>query len=246
MTKLNQILAIEKGTKARVAKALTGAYHQFQKPALFMGVSRTYQPLAEDGETFPPESQRVQVKADTVLDGLVGVLTDMFDVVATKEWANTEAKADVVVDGQTLLTDVPATYLLFLEKQLQDLHTVIGSLPALDPTEKWGFDPSQDVFATDAVETTKTKKVPRSQVLYEATDKHPAQVEVYHEDIPVGRWSTVKFSGALPRHRLNQMTDRVDTLLRAVKFAREEANSITVDSKVVGAKVLDFVFAVAN
>jgi hypothetical protein len=32
----------------------------------------------------------------------------------------------------------------------------------------------------------------------EATEKHPAQVEVYHEDVVVGQWKTVKFSGALP------------------------------------------------
>ena len=34
---------------------------------------------------------------------------------------------------------------------------------------------------------------------YEATEKHPAQVETYTEDIKVGEWTMVKFSGAIPQ-----------------------------------------------
>lgn len=48
-------------------------------------------------------------------------------------------------------------------------------------------------------------QVPRNHVKAEATDKHPAQVEVYHEDVPVGYWTTVKFSGALPARRVNEL-----------------------------------------
>ena len=48
------------------------------------------------------------------------------------------------------------------------------------------------------MQTLRTKKVPRNHVKAEATEKHPAQVEVYYEDVAVGYWTTVKFSGALP------------------------------------------------
>lgn len=70
--------------------------------------------------------------------------------------------------------------------------------------------------------TVRTKKVPRNHVKAEATDKHPAQVDVYYEDVPVGYWTTVKFSGALPARRVNELLDRVEKLQQAVKFAREE------------------------
>ncbi|MCK2217681.1 hypothetical protein MF672_028380 [Actinomadura sp. ATCC 31491] len=135
LAKLNQILAVEKGVKASSQRAVTDAYHTIQKPPLLSGLSRTYQPIDDEGEQLPPESTRVQVKAEEVLAEVGKALTKLFDVTATKDWTNTVAKADVVVDGQPLIEGAPVTYLLFLEKQLVDLHTLISKLPTLDPAE---------------------------------------------------------------------------------------------------------------
>jgi len=134
------------------------------------------------------------------------------------------------------------TYLLFLEKQLTDLHTFVHKLPVLDPSESWRFDPSQDCWASDTAETSKTKKVPRNHVKAEATEKHPAQVEVYHEDVVVGYWKTVKFSGALPAARVRELLERVERLQKAVKMAREEANGVAVESVKSGDKVFGYLF----
>jgi hypothetical protein len=76
----------------------------------------------------------------------------------------------------------------------------------------------------------------------EATEKHPAQVEVYYEDITVGYWRTVKFSGALPAQRINELLARVERLQEAVKFAREEANNLEVEEQKVGEKVFQYLF----
>jgi hypothetical protein len=242
MARLNQIIAIEKGVKSRSFQELTEAHQELQKPALLSGIARTYRPKDEEGEQFPPESTRVQIRADDVIRQTVRVLTQIFDVTATKDWANTRARADVVVDGQTLLTQVPATYLLFLEKQLVDLHTFVKKLPVLDAAESWTFDPSADAWATEPVQTAKTKKIPRNHVKAEPTDKHPAQVEVYYEDVVVGYWRTVKFSGALPAQRVNELLARVERLQEAVKFAREEANNLEVEDAKVGERIFHYVF----
>src|ERR1700724_2885632 len=98
MTRLNQIIAVEKGVKTRSFQELTEAHHALQKPTLLSGISRTYRPKDEEGEQLPPESTRVQVKTDDVLRQTATVLTRLFDVTATKDWANCSAKADVVVD----------------------------------------------------------------------------------------------------------------------------------------------------
>lgn len=241
--KLNQIIAIEKGVKGTSFQELTEAHHLLQKPSLLAGLSRTYQPKDEEGEQFPPEFTRVQASAETVIKDTAKILTKLFDVTAAKDWANCSARADIVVDGRTLAADVPATYLLFLEKQLVDMHTFIRKLPTLDPSETWAFDPSADAYVTEAVQTAKTKKVPRNHVKAEATDKHPAQVETYMEDIIVGYWRTVKFSGALPASRVKELLDRVDKLQQAVKYAREEANSIEAPDKRVGESVFGYLFA---
>lgn len=240
--KLNQVIAIEKGIKSRSLQDLTEAHHNLQKPALLAGISRTYRPKDEEGEQFPPESTRVQIKAEDVIHKTSEVLTKLFDVVATKDWANCNAKADVIVDGNVLLSQVPATYLLFLEKQLVDLHTFIKKLPTLDASESWTFDSSADYWATEPMQTIKTKKIPRNHVKAEATEKHPAQVEVYYEDVVVGSWRTIKFSGALPASRVNELLNRVEKLQEAVKFAREEANNIEVTEQKMGAKVFHYLF----
>jgi hypothetical protein len=240
MTKLNQIIAVEKGTQSRTARSITDAYHLIQKPALLAGISRTYRPKDEEGESLPPESTKVQVKAEGVLRDVATAMTNLFDVVATKDWANRVAKADVVVEGRPILTDVPVSYLLFLEKQLTDLKTFLEKLPTLDAAESWTFDEGQDVWRADAVETARTKKVPRNHVKYEATEKHPAQVEMYYEDVVVGTWTKVTFSGAMPTHRINQLRERIDKLQDAVKSAREEANGIEVEQQRLGGAIFDF------
>lgn len=241
--KLNQVIAIEKGTKSRSLQDLTEAHHNLQKTTMLAGIARTYRPKDEEGEQFPPESTRVQLRAEDVIRSTSETLTKLFDVVATKDWANCDAKADVVVDGKVLLSQVPATYLLFLEKQLLDLHTFVKKLPVLDASESWTFDPSADCWATEPVSTLKTKKVPRNHVKAEATEKHPAQVEVYYEDVVVGTWRTIKFSGALPARRVHELLDRVEKLQEAVKFAREEANNREVTEQKIGATVFNYLFS---
>lgn len=190
VAKLNQVIAVEKGVKAKTRQDLTAAQRGLDKPALLAGISRTYQPKDEEGEHLPPESTRVQVKAEDVLRDTAATLTRLFDVTATKDWANCDARADIEVEGRTLPRDVPVSYLLFLEKQLADLGAFIRKLPTLDAAESGSLDPSTGAWKTDAVRTAGTKKVPRNHVKAEATDKHPAQVEVYYEDIPVGYCTT--------------------------------------------------------
>ncbi len=172
VTKLNQILAVEKGVKSDVQRKVTDAYHTIQKAPLLSGIARTYQPIDDEGEQLPPESTKVQVQAEGVLKDVGATLTRLFDVTATKDWANCTAKASVKVDGNVLLADVPVTYLLFLEKQLTDIHTLISKLPTLDPSETWAKDENTDTWRTEPVKTTRTKKVPRNHVLAEATDKN--------------------------------------------------------------------------
>lgn len=240
MARLNQIIAIEKGIKSRSVQELAAAQQALQKPALQAGIARTYRPKDEEGEQLPPESNKVQVKAEQVLRQTVEILTKLFDVTATKDWTNCRARADVVVDGQTLLAQVPVSYLLFLEKQLADLQTFIKKLPVLDPAETWAFDPSADCWATEPVQTVRTKKIPRNHVKAEATEHHPAQVEVYYEDVTVGYWRTVKFSGALPASRINELLGRMERLQQAVKFAREEANNTEAEELRVAQRVFQY------
>ena len=242
-TTLSQILGVEKGVKNQTHEDLTRLHHDVQRTEKLAGVSRTYAPLAEDGEQFPDETSRVQIRVEDTLQDIAKHSTRLFDTVATKDYANTEASADVVVDGHVLLSDVPATHLLFLEQELQNLHTEIKKLPILPLGEDWEHDDEAGVYASKAAQTAKGKKIPRVLVKYEATDKHPAQTEVWQEDTVVGYWTTKKFSGALPVPRKVQLLDRVRKLLDAVRFARAAANKIEVTDVKEGKVIFDYLLA---
>ena len=242
MPKLNQIIAIQAGKKTQAKDTLTEAYHLIKKPELLAGLVRTYQPRDDGGEPQPDERKQVQVKVNELISKVKTDLIEMFDVVATQDWSNCQAKADVVVDGRALLKAVPVTHLLFLEKQLTDLRTFIDTLPILDAAEDWDYKAEVDSFVSQPSRTNRTKKVPKNHIKYEATKEHPAQVEMYMEDVWVGTWTTTKFSGAIPAATRNAMLERVRKLLDAVKEAREEANGLEVKSQKVGAAVLGYIF----
>lgn len=241
-TKLNQLIAIEKGARSQASTDLATAYQRVGKAELLAGIARTYRAIDDEGEALPPESKRVQVRTREVIAEVKAALTRLLDVTATKDATNCVAKADLVVDGNTLAKDLPVTYLLFLEKQLGELKSFVAKLPRLDPAEAWSFDEVTDCFATEPSQTVRTKKVPRNHVLAEATDKHPAQVQVYHEDVVVGRWTTTKFSGALPAKEVGEMLARIGKLTDAVKIAREAANSTPVTDVKPGGAILGYVF----
>lgn len=242
MGKLNQVIAILPNKKSAAKEVLTKAYHVLQKADLLSGISRTYQPKDETGEQQPSERKMPQVRVKELIAESSKALVEMIDAVATQDLANTKAKADVKVDGTVLLKDVPVTHLLFLEKQLVDLKTFVEKIPTLDPAEEWEYRQDADYFATKPSQNNRTKKVPRVIEKSPATKEHPAQVELVHEDVFVGVWTTVKFSGAIRASERNAMLERVAVLSDAVKTAREEANSIDVTQVKEGETVLDFVF----
>ncbi len=240
--RLNQIIAVEKGAKAAANAAIDKVYHTIQKAEPFSGIARTYKPKDDEGETFPDESTRVQVMAEGLLRDAADAWTRLLDVTATKDWSNTEAMADVVVDGQIIIAAAPVSYLIWLEKQLVSMRTVIGKLPVLDPANEWTTSPT-GAWATPTVQTNKSKKIPRNHEVSPATDKHPAQVQVWQEDVVVGHWSTIKYSGAMPQTRIDTLTTRVDTLVQAVKYAREEANGLDVTDRSVGGPLFAYLLA---
>lgn len=242
-TKLHQILAVEKGVKRRTHDEISHLHHTVTREPLLVGQSRVYTKAEEDGEDLPNEGMPVRVKAPEVIDQVAASLARLFDVTLTKDTANLSATADVVVDGVTLLSNVPVSYLLFLEKQLTDVRTFVRKLPVLEPGVKWTWSTQQAAYESEPVKTTRSKKVPRVLVRYEATEHHPAQTEVWYEDIVAGTWTTTKYSGAVEQKYVDVVTRRVEDLLDAVKKARETANETEAPEVKVGETIFEHLFA---
>jgi hypothetical protein len=227
-TTLAQLLAVRKTVNNDANRAFTKAYQVLQKAPLLAGIIKVYRPRSEDGEQLPGEVQHVQIYAATEMHDAVAALKRMFTIVGAIDATNCHAKADVVIDGSVVLADVPVTHLLWMEKQLQDLHTFLSKLPVLDPSDQWTTDIDTGLSTSTTKSTTRGKKVPISFVKAAATDKHPAQVEVLFEDQIVGDWLTTRLSGAARPGDVAVLKERCHTVFLAVKYAREQANSAAV------------------
>ena len=241
--RLNQILALESGIKTTANRRQTDLYHALQKAVLFDGFSKVFRPNEESGDNFPPERKVVQHNVTEVLSDLFDETARLVDITATKDCANLNAVADLVVDGVTIATKIPATHLLFLKKHLTDLHTVVSAVPVLDSADVWVNDANSGLHRTAPVSTSRTKKVQRPLVLYPATDKHPAQCQIVTEDVVIGEWDMVKESGAMPLPEKKALLSKIGKLLEATKVAIEAANHVEAPNSRVGTAIREFLYA---
>jgi len=240
--KLNQIVALVKGKKARVQAALTEIHHGWKQDAI-VGLSRTYTPLDEDGVRFPSECKLVTVAVDGKLVEIKTQLEDFYNVIATQERGNTTASADIMVGSKIVCEKVPVSVLMFLEKQLVDLRTLVSELPVLPVGKTWQWSDANGCYVAAVEESIKTAKIPKVLTLAEATKEHPAQTQVYSEDVRIGTWASTYMSGAVPVVTKQRYLAKITELRDAVKIAREDANSadVTMEAK-LGKQILSHVF----
>lgn len=249
---LHTVIALRDGVKKNTTQALTTAHRTSQKTELYEGFTRSYQPKDDDGDRLPSETKNVQLNADTVLNSMVDAVARYWNLTATLDAGNQSARADVRIpttvtgtDGtpvyRTVLRDVPATFLLYLARELDDIYTFVAKLPTLDPAQRWTYDPNVAAFVTEPVETHRTVKVMQNHVKAEATDKFPAQVDTFTADVVAGFWTLVKRSGALPVERKLRLLQRITELKLAVREARERANEVQVTDVEVARPIFDYI-----
>lgn len=230
MSVLHQVIAAEKGLLTASTTDITVMLRILDKAQLFEGSVREYHPKNEDGDQFAPERVVVQYKVTEVIEEVFSSLKSLYNVTAQREVANTRAVASIVIDDEVIIPDVPAGYLLFLEKRLLDIRTIFGKIPVLDTSHKWAFDESSGLWNTDPSWTNKTRKVEKPLIIVEATDKHPAQAKTVTEDIVVGSWEGKRQSGALPLSEKKKLLARIDALIAATRDARSRANMVDAGS----------------
>ena len=242
MTKLNQIIAVANGKKSSAKSKMTEAYQISQKPELFNGLERNYEPINDDGAQLPSESKKVQFTVNDLVDMVEKPFVEMVDTVVTQDAANQEASANVEVNGQIVAEKVPVSSLIFLEKQLTDINTFISKFPTLDTAEDWTLDPNSGYNRSNENKTHRLEKVVEPIVLYDATPEHPAQTQMATVDKLAGYWKTIKLSGAISRVNRDRLLEKVKVLKESVVKARENANSIEVQNKNVGESIFNYIF----
>lgn len=245
MGKMHEILAIEADLEGRAKKIMEETRKVFKdKAALFMGAVRTYKPFVEDGISYPSENQAMTSTVDEKLAYTIKEVEKYYDALLQKESTNQVAKADLEVDGVVIAKDVPATFLLGMESRLKQLREIYDAVPTLAVGTEWKLDESKGDGVYSIVhpeEAMKTQKTTKSKVLYEATDKHPAQIDKWEEVENVGKYTKYIWCGMVTPARKSQMLNRVDELIRAVKKARQRANSVEVVSASIGKSLMDYI-----
>lgn len=242
MTRLNQIIAIEKDTRTRSENAAALVYHQLQKPEPLTGIRQDYEPTDAEGEIQPSKGNLVQLTVEGSLRTIARQTARVLDLTGAKERTNQEATADVMLGEQVFIEKAPVTLLLALQRQLEEELVQIRRLPTHDPKHTWHSFDGRGVYESDPIVTKSTKRVMKNHVKAVATDRHPEQVETYTEDTTVGLWTTKHYTGSVSVAAKADMLDRVITLIEAVKFAREQANMTQVVDFPVGSKIMTYLY----
>jgi len=232
MSELHELLAVEGDLQGTFKKIMSETIATFtKKEGHFMGEIKTLQMFDESEKETAPERTELVTTVGEKLDYMFKSIVNYFDALLQKESTNQAALSSVVIDGHIITEPLPATFLLGMESRLKEIRTVIEGVPTLQPGVKWIKDETErkGVYVTEfPVEKFKTAKTFKHKVLYEATDKHPAQIEKWDENENVGKYVITKWSGNLTPLEKSEMLERTDKLIRAVKQARQKANKAEV------------------
>jgi hypothetical protein len=240
---LHAVLAVEGSLKGAEDKILDEAKKVFKDGNHFNGFTKTYEKMnEEDTEQFPSESKQLVTNVPDKLEYVEQSVIATIDCMYQKEFTNTTAKADLVINGNVIATDVPATVLLNLESKLKKIREVYAVIPTLDSDKVWKEDANgTNVFITEAVETIKSKKKQKPITLVEATDHHPAQAQLISEDVQQGKWKQIYKSGCLSARQKHNLLKKIDELARAVVSARCSANQEEVKNVEIGKKIFEYI-----
>jgi len=244
--KLHEIIAVENELQATSSKMIEEAKTTFTKKTdHFLEHNRVLTMFDEDrSDENTDDFKALVTNVSQRLTYTWSHIIKYFDLIARKEVTNQKAKANIVIDGNILAKDVPATLLLGLESRLKKVREIYEVIPTLQPGVNWELDEargSQIYVTTKPNETMKTEKQVHHKILYDATKEHPAQIEKWNTDVPIGRVVTTVWSGMISPADKSKLLGRVDTLIRAVKKARQRANCQEVTELDIGKKLFDYI-----
>jgi len=245
-TKLHELLAVNGGLETQASKVRADLTKSFEsKRHLFEEKRVTFTPSGE-GSSVTESQSDIQTTVEKELQAIKPFLIKAIDSSYQIAEANTIARADIVTeDGVTLVTGVPATTLLELEKRVTELATLVAAAPTLDPAK--GFRPDEargkGYFVARSVKKKRTKKEKVVIVLHPPTVEHPAQTQLVDKDVEIGEIEEQEWSGLLTPAQKSDILNRIEILGRAVRKARSRANEVETDKdRKIGESLIGYVF----
>lgn len=249
MAQLHELIAIEPDRNAAATKIREECIMTFTKRQNhFVAKTKTLKMFDDTQAGTEAAGSETQEMVDTVigkLDHVATFVSDYLDIFASKEATNQTAIGDIVLrDGSVLATLIPVTVLLGLENKLKDIRAVYEHIPTLAPGPLWHPDPTRSpgVYRSTHDEVRlKTEKQVKFQIMTPATDKHPAQIEKWNADVPVGTFTETIWSSMMSPADKSTLLGRIDDLIQAVKKGRQRANTAPAIELSIGTKLLGFI-----
>lgn len=242
---LHEVIAVANPLKSKMEAILTETTHTFKaKPHMFEGAKQIFQPTAEEGGEETVEDSRSIT--DTVLKKLqytFGHVVKAFDAQYQVAVGNRSAIADIVVDGETIAKDVPASFLLDLERNLlPPLRKVLLQIPTYDTSLEW--EPDQEaganILRTTLPVRVRTQRINAFDVVVPPTEHHRAEVREVAKDVPVGKIVKHEWTSKISPAEKSELLERLDTLIQAVKKARQRANKVSAPKEKIGSSIANF------
>ena len=240
---LHQLLAFESTEVSKSKKAIDDLKNNFtNNQTQFDGHSRVYLPDNESYDRVDNEYREVVSSVGDKLNSFSTIVTKAINTVLSKEQTNSSgtAKAELIVNGKNF-GEFAATSLLHLEKVLVEIKKAFEAIPTLHSGKSWTHNSDTGLYQTEKAVTYRNLKEIVPIVLYEATDKHPAQVKESTRMVKVGEYHENHFSGRIFQKRKNEILDRIDLLIKEVKCSREKANSVPVKNVKIAEEIFNFI-----
>lgn len=251
MGKLHELLAVEKSHMAGVGKLIQETLTKFSKIEWFQAQVKGLKMLEETPankvlEESAKEQKQLPTTVQETLEYLLGFWAQAEDVMFQKSLTNQVARGDLMFRGNVVAEGVPVDELLGLEKRLAQLRNLMTSMPTLPAAVKVTPAPElgrKGAWIGEPEYTVKTEKTLVPVVLYDATEKHPAQVKESSVDRVVGNYNVVKIYGTATSLQKAEVLTVVDELIDQAKQARMRANNVDVVSRNIGQAITSLILA---
>ena len=248
MSKLHELLAVKPTRESETevlmkdhAKKFAGDHHLFKK------TTKSFTPATEQAGVEVKDVVEEDTKLVTTVAKELAFVLEKFagcvDLNYTIDFANTQAFETLQHDGIYFAASVPATFLVHLEKKLNQVLSLVQSIATADPAA--GFKPDPDmganVLLADPITRPRTAKVEEYITVAAATDKHPAQVAKVVKDIVQGHVTTKNWVSLPTVHQKAEMIARIVALKDAVVQARARANCYDIEQKKIFGGIMEYI-----
>ena len=246
--KMHELLSIEASVQTAYKDMLNETESVFDRPDLFQEWIRHYDPIKEEDEHERGEVERhaITTTVDERLDFLRSFFVDSTDLILQKERTNQMASGELEIEGYTF-PHLPVGFLLFLERRLQELKSVVMQIPTTPSSVEWKQDTSRGDSVMKAAHpevTNRTRKRIVPVVLAEATPQHPAQVKESTEEQVIGKYTKEVWVGMWTPAQKSDTIVRIEEVYNAVRQARMRANEEQVDSAAqIAGSLWQYIFA---